>query len=193
VVLDPMLSVIALLIGPPLIYVVNAVMRRLRRVARQAVEVNSRLVGAMQEATQGIAVVKAFTMEQQLSAKMAGLIGEAEGRANKIVKVSERVTPITEILAGFAVAGVLGYAAWRAQVAGTPPGAVFGFITALLLAYDPARRLARVQVNLERSLVNARMIYELLDTPPRQRDRADAEPLVIDRGEVRLEDVSFAY
>ena len=191
--LDPMLSLIAVLIGPPLVFAVNVIMRRLRRVARQAVEVNARLVGAMQEATQGIAVVKAFTMEDELSARMAGLVTEAEGRANKIVKVSERVTPIAELLAGFAVAGVIAYAAWRVTSAGTPPGSVFGFITALLLAYDPARRLARVQVGLERSLVNARMIYELLDADPGERDRAGAPALAVAGGEVRFERVSFAY
>ena len=191
--LDPTLSLISLLIGPPLIFVVNRIMRRLRRVARQAVEVNARLVGAMQEATQGIAVVKAFTMEEQLSAKMKALIGDAEGKANKIVKVSERVTPISEVLAGFAVAGVIGYAAWQASASHTPPGSVFGFITALLLAYDPARRLARVQVGLERSLVNARMIYELLDSDPGERDRPGAPALAVSSGEVRFDKVSFAY
>jgi len=193
VVLDPVLSLSAIVIGPPLIYAVNAIMRRLRRVARQAVEVNARLVGAMQEATQGIAVVKAFTMEDELSRKMAGLVSEAEGRANKIIKVSERVTPISELLAGLAVAGVIGYAAWRASAAGTPPGSVFGFITALLLAYDPARRLARVQVGLERSLVNARMIYELLDSEPGERDRPGAAALAARAGEVRFDKVSFSY
>lgn len=193
VVLDPVLSLSAVVIGPPLVLVVNAIMRRLRSVARQAVEVNARLVGAMQEATQGIAVVKAFTMEEQLARKMAGLVTEAEGRANKIIKVSERVTPISEMLAGLAVAGVIGYAAWRASAAGTPPGSVFGFITALLLAYDPARRLARVQVGLERSLVNARMIYELLDSEPGERDRPGAAPLRPGAGEVRFDRVSFAY
>lgn len=191
--LDPTLSLISLLIGPPLVIAVNAIMRRLRRVARQAVEVNARLVGAMQEATQGIAVVKAFTMEDQLSSKLGQLINEAEGRANKIVKVSERVGPIAELLAGFAVAGVIGYAAWRAEAVGTPPGSVFGFITALLLAYDPARRLARVQVGLERSLVNARMIYELLDSDPGERDRPGAPELTATGGEVRFDSVSFAY
>ena len=193
ILLDPVLSVIAVLIGPPLIFAVNAIMRRLRQVARQAVEVNARLVGTMQEATQGIAVVKAFTMEEQLSARMATLVAEAEGRANKIARVSERVTPISELLAGFAVAGVIAYAAWRVTADGTPPGSVFGFITALLLAYDPARRLARVQVNLERSLVNARMIYELLDNDPGERDRKDAVPLAVAGGEVRFDDVVFAY
>ncbi len=191
--LDPVLSIIAVLIGPPLIFAVNAIMRRMRLVARQAIEVNSRLVGAMQEATQGIAVVKAFTMEEQLSAKMSGLIAEAESRANKIARVSERVTPISEILAGFAVAGVIAYAAWRVTSDGTPPGSVFGFITALLLAYDPARRLARVQVSLERSLVNARMIYELLDSPAGEIDSGDAARLDVAGGEVRFDDVFFSY
>ena len=191
--LDPTLSLIALLVGPPLVYAVNRIMRRLRSVARQAVEVNSRLVGAMQEATQGIAVVKAFTMEEQLSAKMSALILDAEQKANKIARVSERVTPISEILAGFAIGGVIAYSAYRASADGVPPGSVFGFITALLLAYDPARKLARVQVNLERSLVNARMIYELLDIVPRQRDRADAGALEVPAGEVRFENVTFGY
>lgn len=191
--LDPMLSLISLLVGPPLAFAVNAIMRRLRRVARQAVEVNARLVGAMQEATQGIAVVKAFTMEEQLSARMADLIRDAEAKANKIVKVSERVAPIAELLAGFAVAGVIGYAAWRAGSTGAPPGSVFGFITALLLAYDPARRLARVQVGLERSLVNARMIYELLDSDPGERDHPGAPALATTGGETRFDKVSFAY
>lgn len=193
VVLDPLLSLIALLIGPPLIYTVNLLMRRLRRVAREAVDVNARLVGAMQETTQGIAVVKAFTMEDQLSAKLAGLIGTAEGRANKIVRVSERVTPISETLAGFAIAGVIAYAAYRASSSGEPPGSVFAFITALLLAYDPARRLARVQVTLEKALVNARMIYEILDIEPRQGDAPDAPKLAVAKGALRFEHVTFGY
>ncbi len=111
---DPVLSMIALLIGPPLVFTVNYLMRRLRRVTRQAVEVNSRLIGAMQEATQGVAVVKAFTMEDQLSRKMSKLIATAEARSNKIARVSERLTPIAEVLAGFAIAGVIAYAGYRA-------------------------------------------------------------------------------
>ena len=168
-------------------------MRRLRRITRESVEVNSRLIGAMQEATQGITIVKAFTMEGELSAKLAALIGHAEHQANKIARVSERLSPIAEMLAGFAVAGVIGYAGYRALYGNQPPGAVFSFITALLLAYDPARRLARSQVTLERSLVNARMIYEILDLEPQQGDAPGALPLKVGDGEVRFDHVSFAY
>ena len=83
------------------------------------------------------------------------------------------------MLAGFAVAGVIGYAGYRALYGNQPPGAVFSFITALLLAYDPARRLARSQVTLERALVNARMIYEILDLEPQQGDAPGAVPLKV--------------
>jgi ATP-binding cassette subfamily B protein len=193
VIQDPTLSLIALLIGPPLVIAVNYLMRRLRRVTRQSVEVNAHLVGAMQESVQGISIVKAFTMEEMLSRKLSVLIADAENRANRIARVSERVGPISEVLAGMIIAAVIAYAAYRSAGTGEPPGSTMAFITALLLAYEPAKRLARVQVNLERALVNARMIYEILDIEPHQRDRPGAGELKVDEGEVRLEAVSFSY
>ncbi|WP_258052143.1 ABC transporter ATP-binding protein [Mesorhizobium sp. INR15] len=190
---DPLLSAMALLIGPPLIYTVSYLMRRVRRITRESVQINSRLIGAMQEATQGITVVKAFTMEDELSRRVSKLADDAQQRANKIAKVSERLTPVTELLGGFAFAGVIAYSGYRATVLGEPPGAVFSFITALTLAYDPARRLARMQVGMERALVNARMIYELLDLEPQQSDAAGAAKANFTSGEVRFNNVSFRY
>ncbi|WP_269933251.1 ABC transporter ATP-binding protein [Aminobacter sp. HY435] len=190
---DPMLSLIAFLIGPPLVFAVNYLVRRLRRLNREAILVNSRLFGSMQEAVQGIAIVKAFTMEGQLSKRMGDLVTDVEARSNKIARVSERLSPISDMLAGFVIAAVIGYAGYRATVSAVPPGAVISFITALILAYDPARRLARTQVGLEGALVNTRMLYEILDTPPRQEDRTSAAKIRVDRGDIRFERVSFAY
>ncbi|MEX0344619.1 MAG: ABC transporter ATP-binding protein [Rhizobiaceae bacterium] len=190
---DPLLSMIALVSGPPLIWGVNYLMRRLRTVAREAVELNSRVNGAIQEATQGVTIVKAFTMEEQLSARIAGLIVLAEARANKIARVQERTAPVAESLAGFAIAGVIAYGGYRIALNNVPPGDLFSFITALMLAYDPARRLARVQVALERSLVNARMIYEILDITPQQSDVPGAVDLEVGKAEVRFNNVTFSY
>ena len=154
---------------------------------------NSHLLGAMQEATQGIAIVKAFTMEDQLRAKISALIHRAEERANKIARVSERTTPITELIAGVAIASMIIYTGYRAVYNVEPPGAMFGFMTAVLLAYDPVRRLARVQVGLERSLVNARMFFEILDVEPRQADSIGSVPITVPTGEVEFDKVRFSY
>ncbi len=190
---DPVLSLSSLLIGPPLIWTVTYLMRRVRRITRESVQINSRLIGAVQEATQGIAIVKAFTMEEELSRRIGALADSAEQRGNKIARVSERLAPISDMLAGLAVTGVIAYSGYRAIVLGQPPGAVFSFITALLLAYDPARRLARMQVGMERALVNARMIYELLDLEPQQGDTPGAAEARFTTGEVRFNNVSFRY
>lgn len=190
---DPVLSIAALLIGPPLALSVNYIRRRVRQISLQSIQVNAHLIGAMQEATQGIAVVKAYTMEDQLAAKIEKLVVEAEGRSNKIISVTERLAPVTEILAGLAVAGIIIYAGYRAAVEAYPPGAIFSFITAFFLAYDPVRRLSRLQVNIERAMVNAQMIYDILDIEPRQADKPGAKPLVIDKGEIRFDNVTFGY
>ena len=190
---DWLLSLIALLIAPPLILSVVYVSRRIRGVVHETVLLNSHVIGTMQEVAQGITVVKAFTMESQLSARIGGLIDRAHERADKLASISERVTPLSDILAGLAIAGVIAYGGVRAINADQPPGSVLSFITALMLAYEPAKRLARLQVNLERAMVNARMIYELLDMDVRQSDVPGASKLEVSAGRIEFDRVDFAY
>lgn len=190
---DVLLASAIFVIGPPLGLGVNYLMKKLRRVTRQSVEYNARLLGAMQEAVQGISIVKAFTMEAQLRDKLSDLIYQSERRANRIAEVSERVSPIAEILAGVLVSLAIAYTGFRTLETGELPGSMVAFVTAMMLAYDPARRLARVQVGLERALVNARMIYEIIDLDTQQPDRDHASPLSVGQGEIRFEDVTFAY
>jgi ATP-binding cassette subfamily B protein len=193
VVQDPLLSLAVFILAPPLLYALRYVSKRLRSATREAVNLNSHVLGAMQETIQGISIVKAFTMEEQLEGRINKLITAAEHRQNRIARLSERNGPLTESFAGFAVATVLAYAAYRSIYHDVPPGAFFSFVTSLLLAYDPARRLAKLQVQMERAVVNARMIYEILDMETRQRDRPDATDLVVTEAKIELRNVSFSY
>ena len=190
---DPILSLIVFVVAPPLILALRYVSRRLRSATRESVELNSHVLGAMQETIQGISIVKAFTMEKALGGKVEKLISQAENRANRIARLTERTAPLTETFAGFAISSVLAYAAFRSIYDGVPPGAFFAFVTALLMAYDPARRLAKLQVHLERAVVNARMIYALLDLQPQQREKPGARDLVVTKARVEFRDVSFSY
>ncbi len=190
---DPILSLIVFVVAPPLILALRYVSRRLRSATRESVELNSHVLGAMQETIQGISIVKAFTMEKALGGKVEKLISQAENRANRIARLTERTAPLTETFAGFAISSVLAYAAFRSIYDGVPPGAFFAFVTALLMAYDPARRLAKLQVHLERAVVNARMIYALLDLQPQQREKPGARDLVVTEARIEFRDVSFSY
>lgn len=190
---DWVLSLIVFAVAPPLLYALRYVSRRLRLATRESVEVNSRVLGAMQETVQGIAVVKGFTMEQELEKKVNKIILTAEARSNRIARLSERTSPLTETFAGFAISSVLAYAAFRSIYHDVPPGAFFAFVTALLMAYDPARRLAKLQVQMDRAVVNAQMIYALLDLQPAQREKPGAPDLAISEAKVELKDVTFSY
>lgn len=190
---DWLLTLIVFVIAPPLLMGLRYVSRRLRSATRESVELNSHVLGAMQETIQGIAIVKAFTMETQLTTKVESIIERAENRSNRIARLTERTAPMTETFAGLAISSVLGYAAYRSIYGGVLPGAFFSFVAALLMAYDPAKRLARLQVSLERAVVNARMIYEILDLAPRQADLADAKPLAISDATITFRDVRFGY
>lgn len=193
VIQDWRLSLITLVIGPPLLLAIAYISRRTRAIVRDSVNLNAHVIGSLQEAVQGITVVKAFTMESQLADRIGTIIDSARGRANKLASVQERISPLSEMLGGFAVAGVIAYGGYRAISAGQPPGSMFSFITALLLAYDPAKRLARLKVQLERAMVNASMIYEILDIEPQQRDHPEAKPLDVSTPTIRFDDVHFAY
>lgn len=190
---DALLTMLTFLAGPPLVLALRYISRRLRAVTREVVNVNSRVYGVMQETLQGISIVKAFTMEDQLRDRIDHLVSEAENRSNRIARLTERTSPLTDTLAGIAIAGILAYAAYQAVYNNVLPGALISFITALLLAYDPARRLARLQVNLERAVVNARMIYEILDVVPHQPDAPGAADLKVTDARIVFENLSFGY
>ncbi|MGY5804388.1 ABC transporter ATP-binding protein [Rhizobium hainanense] len=190
---DPVLSIAFVIIAPPLFFALRYISKRLRAATRDAIVLNSHVLGAMQETIQGVSIVKAFTMEEELERKINKLITAAEHRQNRIARLSERNGPLIETVAGFAIASLFAYAAYRSIYDNVSPGVFFSFATSLLLAYDPARRLAKLQVQLERAVVNARMIYELLDMEPRQRDLPDAKPLKVTEARIEFRDVHFAY
>ncbi|KPF44406.1 ABC transporter ATP-binding protein [Rhizobium sp. AAP43] len=190
---DIVLSLIVFTVAPPLLLGLRYISKRLRSVTKDAVILNAHVLGAMQETVQGIAIVKAFTMEPVLAGKIQKTINAAEQRSNRIARLSERNGPLTESLAGLSIAGVMAYAAYQAIYGGVLPGAFFSFVTALLLAYEPAKRLARLQVQMERAAVNARMIYEILDTQPHQRDRAGAGQIKVGPARIEFRNVTFSY
>lgn len=191
--MSPLLTLGSLVVLPIIGYVMSRYLRRIKQLARSQVNVNSKVTASMVEAAQGISIVKAFTMEKILKGKVDEDIVKAEKRANNIALINARIKPLTEVLGGIAIAGVIAFGGHNVIENGADPGAMLAFLVAALVAYDPGRRLAAFRVNLEKSLVNARMLYELLDTPPRQADKPDAKDLQLKNGKLTFEKVSFSY
>lgn len=190
---DPTLSLFALLIMPPAVIGVTFLVKRVRKHAKQQFVSTAQIMSIIQETTIGIRVVKAFGVEVALEDRMETAVRDVEKQANKIAALTARTSPLMETLGGFAIALVILYGGYSVVNLGQDPGAFFAFITALLLAYDPAKRLARLQVNLNKSLVGVRLMYELLDDNTGMDTAEGGRALAVSAGKVDLRDIAFSY
>ncbi len=191
--LDPLMFAIVIVIMPVSIYGVSRLIRRVRFQAESEFLAFTQIVSTTQEMARGIRTIKAFNLEGRMNAIAEKAIAGARQRADKIATINARSSPLMETLGGLAVAGVILYGGFSVINLDKQPGAFFAFITALLMSYEPAKRLARLHINLEKDLVGVRLLYEAIDTDITQPDRADARALTISAGEVELQNVSFAY
>src|SRR5581483_2644449 len=104
-----------------------------------------------------------------------------------------RTSPIMETLGGVAIVAVILYGGSQVISGNRDTGTFFSFITALLLAYEPVKRLANLNVNLQEGLAAAQRLFALLDEEPRIRDAAGAAELAVARGEISFSGVTFGY
>jgi subfamily B ATP-binding cassette protein MsbA len=98
-----------------------------------------------------------------------------------------------ETLGGAAIAVVILYGGHQVISGARTPGALFSFITALLLAYQPLKSLANLNASLQEGLAAAERVFEVLDVEPTIRDMPGARPLHVSGGEIRFEEVCFGY
>jgi ATP-binding cassette, subfamily B, bacterial MsbA len=190
---QPLMFAICSLALPVGVYMQKKLVKRIRTVSRREVLSFGQIVQTMRETAQGIRVVKAFTLEPAMANSMNEAVRAVERVGNKINAVNARVNPLVDTLGGFAVAGVILYAGWRSLTYGETPGEFFSFLTALLMAYEPARRLARLQVRISQACIGVSMMYEVIDTKPLLTDRPGAPALNVPSGRIQFDAVTFSY
>lgn len=190
---DAFLAFICLVAMPIAVFSVRSLIRRTRNIVKRQFLGAGKILQTMQETIQGFRMVKSFNLEAMLRARMGEHVGEVERAMNKMVSVSSRSSPLMEMLGGFAVAGAVMYAGFGVLKGGRLPGEFFSVITALLLAYEPAKRLARVNIDLAANLVYVRFLFEVIDSPPAELEPAGLPALKVDGGHVEFRDVEYGY
>jgi ATP-binding cassette subfamily B protein len=193
VIQDPWMSLFGLLIAPPALFFIRKLVRRIRHLAHDQFTGTTDILETMQESLQGIRTVKAFTLEQTMQTRIDKSIAMVENNANKMARVQSRSSPLMETLGGIAIAGTLMYGGYRVIATGATPGQFFSFITAFLLAYEPAKRLARLNIELNSYLIGARKLLEIVDSPATEPDDSYKPALTLTEAKVEFRDVTFAY
>ena len=190
---DPVLSLVGLLVVPPAMLMLRKLVKRIKGLAYNQFTGTADILETMQESLQGIRTVKAFTLEEAMQRRIDENIAVVERNANKMARVANRSNPLMEMLGGFAVAGCLLYGGYSVVALGATPGQFFSFMSAFLLATEPAKRLSRLNIDLNSQLVGARMHLEIVDSPASEPSDDDKPGLKLTDARIELRDVSFAY
>jgi subfamily B ATP-binding cassette protein MsbA len=193
VVQDPILSMIGLLVVPPAMLMLRKLVKRIKGLAHNQFMGTADILETMQESLQGIRTVKAFTLEDTMQQRIDENIAIVERNANKMARVANRSNPLMETLGGFAVAGCLLYGGYSVVARGATPGAFFSFMSAFLMATEPAKRLSRLNIDLNSQLVGARMLLEVVDSPASELSDDDKPELKLTTARIELRDVTFGY
>ncbi|HUD86953.1 MAG TPA: ABC transporter ATP-binding protein [Xanthobacteraceae bacterium] len=193
VIQDPVMSLAGFITAPPAILFLRKLIRRVRGIARRQFTGGTQIIETMQEALQGMRMVKAFALEDEMRRRLAVSVGEVEHESNKMARVANRASPLMETLGGLAIALATVYGGYRVIEAGATPGEFVSFLAAFLLAYEPAKRLARLNIDLNNNLVGVRVLYEVIDSPPGEPSDDDLPALALTEARVEFADVTFAY
>jgi len=193
VVQDPYMSLFAFVVAPPAFFLLRKLVRRIYSIARSQFQGGTRIIETLQETLQGIRIVKAFTLEEIMRERFNRNVAAVEHEANKMARVSNRASPLMETLGGCAIAMAIMYGGYRVIETGATPGQFFSFIAAFLLAYEPAKRLARLNIELNSGLVGVRILFEVLDAPPSEPADDNKPALHIKSSLLEFNDVYFAY
>lgn len=190
---DPVMSLAGFIVAPPAIIFLRKLIRRVRNIAMIQFTGGTRIIETMQEALQGLRMVKAFSLENEMRRRLAVSVEAVERQSNKMARVANRASPLMETLGGFAIALAMIYGGYRGIASGATPGQFVGFLAAFLLAYEPAKRLARLNIDLNNNLVGVRVLYEVIDSPPGESNDTDRPPLKLTTARLEFADVRFAY
>ncbi|HWV44334.1 ABC transporter ATP-binding protein [Pseudorhodoplanes sp.] len=193
VIQDPVMSISAAIVAPPAMWMIRKLVRRVRAVAKAQFTGGTKLFETLQETISGIRIVKAFTLEDRMRKRYYDNVAAVEYEANKLARVSNRSSPMMEALAGVAIAMGVIYGGYRTIEMNATPGEFFSFITAFLLAYEPAKRLARLNIELNAGLIGVRQLYDIIDAPSTEAADDNKPKLVVDKGRVDFRDVWFSY
>jgi subfamily B ATP-binding cassette protein MsbA len=191
---QPTLSAISLLIGPAAMYGIRIILRKVRAIMEMEMASLAEIIKVIQETSAGILVIKAFALEDRMTGRMNQAVAQVEKRSNAISRLEAVTSPLMDTLSGFAIAAVVALSAVNLfGEARTSPGQLMSFVTALLMAYEPAKRLSRVRISIESGLVGVRMMFDMLDRPETMIETDHPVDLGAGPGKVEFRDVGFSY
>lgn len=191
--LDWQLTLILLVVYPIAFWPVNTLGERVRKRAKRAQKQVGDVTALLSEGFQSHRIIKAYGLETYQNDRAKLGFVERSRLFLKVLTDKAAVDPILEVTGGVALAGILGFSAWRIANGDSSLGALLGIIGAIGIAAPELRALGTLNAVAQEGGAAADRVFEVVDQLPTVADKSDARQLDIVKGAISFDDVTFNY
>ena len=167
--------------------------KKMRRVSADTQEEIGQFTIILNEIFRDVRHVKSYCMEKYEQSRTNALIDRIFNLVFKAARTKAAAYPIMETLGGTAIVIVICYGGWQVIEGTRTTGTFFSFVTALLLAYDPVKKLVNLNAQLQEGLAASERIFGVLDVRPKIIDSTNASEITEVTGEILIKDLCFSY
>lgn len=190
---DWQLAIIAMFVFPLTIYPISKFGQKLRIIATRTQVTMGSLTTLLQETISGTRIVKAFGMENYENERFSKENEHLFKLALKSVSVSAVSSPFMEFLGGIGIATIVFYGGYQVIKGFSTPGTFFSFLAALIMLYEPVKRLTNVNNTIQQGIAGATRVFSIIDSAPDIENESDAVDLPkISKG-INIENLTFCY
>ena len=187
------LALLALLMMPLAAFVAKSLGKRIGKATKESLYLNASLTTYLSEMLKGSRMIKIFQQEKFESERASKILEENMLIRNKVGFIMIRATPIMELLTGIMIAGFIYYSGFMIISGEMGINNFFSFLTAMMLAYQPIRSLATINMMFYQGAAGAETVFKILDTEPNIKEIDSAPNLEIGTGDIEFKNVSFVY
>jgi len=190
---DWVLASIAFFVFPASVLPIMRLSKKIKRFTRRGQISTGMLTELLQESIQGNRIVKAFGMEDYEDQRFMQENFRLFKQSLRASRIKSIVSPAMELLASFAIGGVVWYGGWSVIAGGRTQGEFMAFMAAMFLMYGPFKGLSRTYTSVHQGLAGAERVFEVLDEKPAITDKPNARAAKPFAEEIEFQSVSFAY
>lgn len=190
---DWQLAIVGMLVFPLTIYPIAKVGDKMRKVAARTQVTMGSLTALLQETIAGARIVKAFGREDYENDRFANNNEKLFKLTLKSVAINAISSPFMEFLGGIGIAAIIFYGGNQVINGRSTPGTFFSFLAALLMLYEPIKRLTNVNNIIQQGIAGAERVFSIIDADPDIKDKQGALTLPDIARCIELKDVSFRY
>ncbi len=167
--------------------------RRMRRVSAKSQEAMAEANSFLYETFSGNKIVKAFGMERYEDLQFFEKTHRLFKYEMKAVMVRAMSSPVMELLGGLGITLIIWYGGYKVIAGTSTPGTFFSFMAALIMLYEPVKKLSPINNMIQHGLAAVVRVYDILDTVPDVTEPAAPKVMTTGRHAVRFSNVSFKY